>query len=304
MTEKSSATPISPQTTSLTWLAFIVVIILGGSNSVAVLFSNAELPPFWGAAFRFFAAALIFWIIVLIRRIPIPQGKALRGILIYGFLSIGVNYALLYWALLSVTASLTMVVLSIGPLLTFLFASAYGQEKFHWRGLGGGLIAFIGIGIGVGNQIGSTVPMIPLLAVLAAAVVISAATVYYKSFPPSDPLIVNALALSVGAVSLLILSLVTGETQNLPTMPQTWIAFGYLVVGGSGLLFYLYLYILERWSASATSYTFLLFPVATVILGAWLANEVISPRFLLGSTVVLGGVWLGAIAKPRRAKSE
>ena len=51
------------------WLAFVVVVILGGSNAVAIRFSNLELPPFWGAGIRFAAAALVFWAIVLVRRV-------------------------------------------------------------------------------------------------------------------------------------------------------------------------------------------------------------------------------------------
>ena len=34
----------------LTLIAFVAVVILGGSNAVAVRVSNFELPPFWGAA--------------------------------------------------------------------------------------------------------------------------------------------------------------------------------------------------------------------------------------------------------------
>ncbi|HEY6102605.1 MAG TPA: hypothetical protein VI007_05190 [bacterium] len=37
--------------------AFLAVVIIGGSNFVAVRFSNRELPPFWGASIRFFASA-------------------------------------------------------------------------------------------------------------------------------------------------------------------------------------------------------------------------------------------------------
>ena len=88
----------------LTLVAFLAVVILGGSNAVAVRFSNFELPPFWGAAIRFAAAALIFWVAVFLRRIEIPRGRALYGALIYGALTIGIPYAFLYWALVSVPA--------------------------------------------------------------------------------------------------------------------------------------------------------------------------------------------------------
>ena len=288
----------------LTLIAFLAVVILGGSNAVAVRFSNFELPPFWGAALRFASAALIFWIIVAIRRIELPRGRALSGALIYGTLTIGISYAFLYWALVFIPASLAIVFLTLGPLLTFLFAWAHGQESFRWRGLIGALIAFAGNLIGLGTEIGSTVPLLPLLALVAGVAVTSEGTVLYKSFPTSNPMVVNAIALSVGAAILLLISLVSGETWSLPTTQATWIAYVYLVLGGSVLMFYSFLYVLERWTASATAYSFLLIPIATVAIAAWLLNEEVSTRFLFGSAIVLMGVWFGAIAQPKSVKSR
>jgi drug/metabolite transporter (DMT)-like permease len=281
----------------LTLVAFLAVVILGGSNAVAVRFSNFELPPFWGATIRFGLAGIIFWAIVLIRRIKIPRGRALKGALIYGSLTIGVSYAFLYWALVFVPASLAIVFLTLGPLLTFLFAWAHGQESFRWRGLLGALIAFGGIMIGLGAEVGSSLTLLPLLALIAGVAVGSEGTVLYKSYPSSDPMVVNAIALSIGAVILLLLSLFFGETWSLPVTQVTWIAFGYLVIGGSVLMFYSFLYVLQRWTASATSYSLLLIPIATIVLANWLLDEQVSFRFLFGSAIVLIGVWFGAISQ-------
>ena len=37
------------QSGRLVWMAFLLFVLLAGSNPVAIRFSNAELPPFWGA---------------------------------------------------------------------------------------------------------------------------------------------------------------------------------------------------------------------------------------------------------------
>ncbi len=293
----------SKRTDGLTLLAFAVLILLGGSNAVAVRFSNLELPPFWGAAFRFSTAALIFWGIVAIRRMPLPRGKTLVGLVIYGTLTVGVSYAFLYWALISVTASLTMMVGTLVPLFTFLLAWAHGQEQFRWRGLLGALVAFSGILIGVAGELGTSVALLPLLALLGGGIALSEGSVLIKSYPKSDPVMVNAVSLTVGAAILFVISLVVGESRSLPAETATWISYAYLVLGGTVVLFYLYLYVLQRWTASATSYSFLLFPVWTILLASWLADEMLSPRFLLGGAFVLFGVWLGAFSRPRKPKN-
>ncbi|HSF81620.1 MAG TPA: DMT family transporter [Anaerolineales bacterium] len=288
----------------LTLIAFVVLVFLGGNNAVAVRFSNFELPPFWGAATRFFGAALIFWIIMLWRRIPLPSGRALIGCLLYGALSIGAAYAFLYWSLLTIQASLAMIVLALGPLLTLLFATAHRLEQFRWRGLAGALIALAGITLAVAQELGSSIPVLSLLALLAGAACIAEASVVYKLFPRSDPLATNALSTTTGAVILILISLLAGEAWSLPDAPATWAAFIYLVVIGSVVLFYLYLFVLSRWTASATSYSFLLFPVATIVISAWLTDEAITLRFVAGGCIVLIGVWIGALRQPREAPVE
>jgi len=124
--------------------------------------------------------------------------------------------------------------------------------------------------------------------------------VLYKQYPPSDPLVVNAIGLSIAPVFLLTLSILFGETRSLPSDQSTWIAVSYLILIGTVVLFYFYLFVLERWTASATSYAFLLSPVSTVLLASWLTDELISTRFLLGGALVILGVWLGAFLQPKK----
>ena len=61
----------------LTLIAFIISTILGGNNAIAVRFSNVELPPFFGAGLRFVVASLILFLIVLILRLQLPNGRSL-----------------------------------------------------------------------------------------------------------------------------------------------------------------------------------------------------------------------------------
>jgi drug/metabolite transporter (DMT)-like permease len=106
----------------LPFVAFVVSTLLGGNNAIAVRFSNAEIPPFFGAALRFIVAGLILFLIVIIKRYPLPKGKALVGVLIFGALQFGISYALIYWSLLEVPAGLFQVIVALVPLFTFVFA--------------------------------------------------------------------------------------------------------------------------------------------------------------------------------------
>jgi drug/metabolite transporter (DMT)-like permease len=58
------------------------------------------------------------------------------------------------------------------------------------------------------------------------------------------------------------------------------------------------LVVLERWPASRFAYLFVLVPVVTVVLSAWLDDEPVGLGLLLGGILVLGGVYVGALRAP------
>ncbi len=286
----------------LTLLAFALAVLFGGNNAIAVRFSNVELPPFFGAAIRFAAASLILFVLVIALRLPLPRGRSLWGALLFGGLSCGLSYALLYWSLLQVQAGLTMVILALVPLFTFLFACLHRQEAFRWQALLGALLALGGIGIVFYDQLSSAVPWLALLAILIRAACFAEASVLIKTFPQTHPITTNALALGMGTLILIVISVLWRETPALPTLPATWAAVFYLIVFGSVSAFGLSLFVIKRWTASASSYQFVLFPIVTITVGAWLANESVSSAFLFGGAFVLAGVYIGGIAKPEQLK--
>ena len=272
---------------------------------MAIRFSNAELPPFWGATLRFGAASLLFFAFVFWQRVPLPRGRALAGVLIFGVLGFAASYALGYWALLRVQAGMAQVILALVPLLTLLLALLHGLESFHWRGLFGALLAVAGIAIMFGSPVNAAVPLPSLLAILAGAACIAEAGIVIKWFPPSHPAATNALAMATGTGILMALSALWHEPWVIPNMPATWAALAYLVLVGSVPVFLLYLFVLKRWPASSASYQFVLFPFVTVTLSAWLEKEPVTLALLLGGALVLAGVYVGALAQsPGKQKAN
>ena len=296
MNSKSLNGVTNPSPDKTTLLALLFNVLFVGINVVAVRFTVAELPPFWGAALRFTTAALIFWLIVLVRKSPLPSRKALPGILLYGFLNIGASYAFLYWGLQKIPASLTSVFLALAPLMTFFFASLHRIEPFRWRGLAGSLLALAGILYAFFEQPGGHLPVLSIIAIIAGVACLSESTVIIKMVPSNDPFAVNALAMTTGAGILVIVSLIAGEAWKLPTLATTWISIIYLILFGSVVMFYLFLFIVKRWTASATSYQFVLFPFVTVVVARLLGGETVNSAFLLGGALTLVGVWIGALS--------
>jgi drug/metabolite transporter (DMT)-like permease len=279
-----------------TLAAFGGLAVLVGANFVAIRFSNRELAPFWGAGTRFAVAALLFMAILAVRRIAFPRGPALAGAVLFGLLDIAAFFALSYWGLVRVPAGQGALVGALLPLITLFLAVAHGIERLGWRALAGGLLAVAGVALVSGEQVRGDVPLISLLALLAAIVCGAEATILVKWFPPSDPSATNAVAMSVGAVVLLALSVVSGEPRALPVQGATWAAVVYLVSVGTVGVFLLFLFVLKRWQASAVAYLFVLSPFVSVALAAWLLGEGLTPLSAVGAVLVLGGVYVAALA--------
>jgi drug/metabolite transporter (DMT)-like permease len=275
--------------------AFVIAVIFLGVNFVAVRFSNRELPPFWGAALRFIIATLILFGIVHIRKIPLPQGAALKGALLYGLFSFAISYAFLYWGLTRVSSGMASVTFATIPLVTQLIAALIGQEKLTGRGLLGALIVIAGIALVFLEQLRFDIPLIFLGAVLLGVVSSALSGIVVKYYPRSHPVSTNVVGMGLGAVLLLALSLFTGETQALPSLSATWLALAWLVLS-SIVGFVLIVWLLSRWTATATSYVGVLTPLVTVIAASFLAGETPTGIFLGGSLFVLLGVYVGALS--------
>lgn len=295
MDDRASKKGVSPD--QLTLLAALVVIVLGGGNAVGIRFVVRELDPFWGAALRFGTAAALFLAYVWWRRLRLPRGRALFGVVLYGTLAFGAAFALGFWGLVRVEAGLAMVILSLVPLMTLFLAAAHRLEQFSMRGLAGGLAAVGGFLIifTLDDRGSGSVSVPGVLALVAAALAISEAGVVIKSFPAVNPAVENGLAMTVGTAVLLALSAGFGEAWVLPTETATTVALGYLTVAGSVVVFGLFIFILSRWSASAASYQFVLTPFITFPAAAWLLDERLTLPMVLGAAVVLAGVYIGAL---------
>lgn len=279
---------------ALTFIVFAVVVIAGGSNFVAVRFSNRELAPFWGAGVRFALAGLLLLAIAALVHVPLPRGRALLGAIAFGLLNFGASYALLYWALLEAPAALASAVVSLVPILTLFLAVATRIERFHWRGLLGGAIAIAGTLVLFSDQLRASVGPPTLAALFAAALCIAGATLLARVLPRAHPVGTNAVAMVPGALLLLALSALSREPMLAPIRSETWIALGYLVVSAIAL-FVGFIFVVRRWTASATSYATVLFPVVTVALAAALAGELVSGQFLLGTLLIMAGTFVGAV---------
>ena len=284
-----------------TLAAFIALVVIAGGNAPAIRYiscKTCELDPFWAAAMRFLAASLLLMLIARALHVSMPRGSLLGSAILFGILQFGAGFGLIYWGLVRVPAGLGQVLIACVPLITLGLALAHRQERFRWDRLVGGVLSIGGIAVVFSAGQGTGVPMGSMVAILAGSVCWAEALVVVRRFPPVHPVVMNAVAMGVGGIGLLAASASFGESFVVPQDATTWVAQAYLVIAGSIAVFWLYVFVLRGWSATAASYQLVLIPLVTVPVSAWLQDEPITASFVVGSVLVLVGVYVGALRHP------
>ena len=277
--------------------AFLAGAVLAGGNAVGVRVSNRELDPLWGAGLRFLLATALLGVVMAVLRLTLPRGRALVGVLLYGTLLFGGAFGFAYYAFVRIQAGLGQTLLALVPLATLLLAVLHQQERLRRTAVLGTVTSVAGIGV-VSAVGGDSAPVLSLLALLGAVLCFAEATVLIRHFPPVHPVTTNAVGMAAGAAILIALSLLLRVSIVIPEHGATWLALGYMVVLGSGPVFVLYLVVVRLWSASRAAYTFVLVPLVTVLLSAWIDDEAISAELVVGGLLVLAGVYIGALRPP------
>jgi drug/metabolite transporter (DMT)-like permease len=301
MVAESPTSPALSERPILT--TFLLFVIVSGGASVSIRITYAELDPFWVGTSRFALGALVFWALVYVRKIPLPKGRALAGAVVFGTLTVGFAFAFIAWGLVVTPASLSQILMAMVPLLTLFLSALHGIESITRRGLFGSLLAIAGIAVTVGGAPTEDISWPHIAAIIVGAICVAEGGVMIKRFPPNPPILTNAIGMTVGSIILAAASLISQEAWVIPSMTNTWVAFTYLVIFVTIVSFMLYMFVLGKWSASRTSYGFVLVPLVTIVVASRVAGEQISLNFLLGAALVLAGVFVGALM-PTKVKVE
>jgi drug/metabolite transporter (DMT)-like permease len=279
--------------------AFVTYAVLAGGNAVGVRFSNRELAPLWGAGLRFALAGALLLAVMVLLRLAFPRGRALVGSLLYGLFNFAGAFGLTYYGLVEVHAGLGQILLALVPLATLLLAVLWRQERLGVAAVIGTLLALTGVAVISYAPLQKNVPLRSVLAVVGGAICFAQALVLVRRFPRVHPVTMNGVGMTSGAALLLAAALIADEPIGFPHRLEIWAAMAYLVVIGSVVVFLLYLVVLRYWAASRASYGFVIIPLVTLVLSAWLDNEPLGVGLVVGGLLVMTGVYVGALRPAR-----
>jgi drug/metabolite transporter (DMT)-like permease len=282
------------------WLitaSLLAVYVIWGTTYFAIKVGIEGAAPFFLVGTRFLVAGglLLGW--QAIRGQPMPRWRQWRGAALVGFLLLVVGNGGVAVAEHWVSSGATVALISVMPLATALWSGLFGEwpRRLEW-----GAIVLGGIGAAVmlmGRDLQGS--LVGTLVILLGTTCWSLGTVLSRRVDiPHGPTGFGAEMLTAGVMALGV-SIVMGESWDLPASPRVWWAWAYLVLFGSVVGFSAYRFVVERVSPTlASTYAYVNPPVA-LFVGWWLGNESFSMNTLVGLPIVLGAVALLAWVQAR-----
>jgi len=259
----------------------------------------ASAPPLVLLTLQLAASIVALWIVVAVKRAPLPSARHLIPLLALGLLNPGVAYSLSLMGLARVSASMTTLLWASEPLLIVPLAAFLLREAVTWRFIAVLALGLLGVALVVGLIGGLTSGnsdaggvILLLLGVLCCALytVLSRALVGV-----ADSLPIVAIQQSAGALyatAALALGTRFGSIHELVALPPATFATAVI----SGLLYYaaaywLYLTALRFVPAGVAGAYFNVIPVfgvgfAAIFLGETLTHSQWLGALLIGLSVI------------------
>ncbi|HEX6434992.1 MAG TPA: EamA family transporter [Gemmatimonadales bacterium] len=287
----------------LVWLGLCGI---WGSTWLAIKLGLRDLPPLTFAGIRFLVAALLLAAIALAQGLRLPTEKRDWSLLLYtGFLSITLNYALVFWGEQYISSGLAALLSATVPLFGLPLAHRYlSSEPLTWRKLGGVLLGLVGMGTVFSGELGNggTLALWASGGIVLAALATAQAGVLVKVRGTHiEPSVLAGVQMAGGCMPLLLGGILfEGNPLRFHWTPLAFGALAYLTILGSVIAFLMYYWLIRHTAVSGVLMVPLVTPLVAVLVGVLFGGEAIGWHTALGGSAIIGGVALAVVGKPRR----
>jgi drug/metabolite transporter (DMT)-like permease len=271
-----------------------IFIILWSSAFVTTkpIIDNSD--PFAALAFRFFVVAFGFFIFSLYTKQKILTNSRnlfqslFSGVLFHGVYLGGVFYSVS----IGMPTGIAALIVTLQPILTNALAGKFLGEKVTFKQWIGVILGFIGAALVLGFDIGSSLPVLGVIASFVALLAITTSTLWQKKISNDLPLSVSNMYQAIGGCSLHIIIILIFSEPYINFTSTFLIAMSHQVFLVSFGAFTILMYLIKNNSASKTVSIFFLIPPTTAIM-AWLfLNEKLNNLDLIGFAVATLGVYI------------
>jgi drug/metabolite transporter (DMT)-like permease len=278
------------------YIAWLSVCLIWGTTYLAIRVALETIPPALLGAFRYLAAGGALALILRARGVRLPGPTHWGGLMLLGFLMIGLGNGGVIWAEQWVPSGIAAVVVAAAPFWMTGLEATLGGERLSLQRSVGLVLGFLGILLLVwpeltaGGELGRQFT-VGVIALQIACLGWALGSSYSKRHAREENALgASALQMIFGGIILLAAALVRGEFAVLTFTWRTAVAELYLIVFGSLIGYSAYVYALKHLPVSTVSLYAYVNPVIAVVLGTLLLGEPFGWRVVAASAIVFAGI--------------
>jgi drug/metabolite transporter (DMT)-like permease len=293
-------------------LAFAVIYFVWGSTFLAIRVGVREVPPFLLAGIRFLIAGLALYGWMRVKGTPSPAFREWAAVSLLAVLIFVLDYGLLFWAERVVPSGVAAVMMATIPV--FMTMSEILILRTQRLSLRLGLALLVGIGgvavlvsrrLSIGE---AAIDRAGACALIVAAVSWSVASALTRKLPlPSAKAMSSGAQMLAGGILLTLTAALLGEFHGFhigSVSRGAWFALAYLILAGSILAFTAYVWLIHHESPTKVGTYAYVNPVVAVLVGYFLGGEMIGPRTVAGTVLVLVSVVVITTTPARKPQSS
>jgi drug/metabolite transporter (DMT)-like permease len=290
------ATPREQVNTRLVILVWLTLCAIWGSTWLAIKLGLRDLPPLTFAGIRFALAGAVLFSLIQVKRVALPRSTREWLLLAYtGFLTITLNYALVFWGEQYISSGLAALLSATVPLFGLPLAHRHLESEplTSWKAMGV-LLGIVGVGIvfsgelGVGGPIALWASAGIVLAALASA---HAGVLIKLGGTHIEPSVLAGVQMAGGCIPLLLAGIVLeGSPLDFQWTPLALACLAYLTIVGSVIAFLMYYWLIRHMQVTGVLMIPLVTPLVAVLIGVLFASEVVGWHTAVGGAAIIGGV--------------
>jgi drug/metabolite transporter (DMT)-like permease len=268
-----------------------------GLTTVSV--ANRYVPPATVTALRMLmASAVLGGLLVALKPSFAINGRNLADIGMAGLLNVALPFFFVAWGLTYASSTLVAILYNTTPFFTLLIAHwLLPDERLNALKIIGTVAVVAGASLllttnASGLTGDSSQGWIGQLLALAGALVSAIGVIYSRSrLRGLDTFAITAWQVFASLVFLVPVALLRDGLPAFNFPGQVWALLLASVISGPVLSFWLFFYTVKKYSASLAGFASIATPLFTVVVGRLFLGEVLTLPIVIGSLLVLAGVW-------------
>ena len=280
---------------SRAWAELLLLSAIWGASFLSIRIALDEIGFITSVSHRVGWAALLLWVVILLRGDSLPRSPSIWGaFFLMGLLNNVIPFSLMAWGQLYIETGLTSIFNAATAIFGVLAAAIFfADERLTRRRMLGVSLGFFGVAtaIGMNSFTDFNIRSVAQIAVIAGTMSYALAGVWArKTLSHLSPQLAAAGMLTGSAFVMIPAAILLERPISFDLQLRTWGAIGYYAIIATAGAYLLYYRVLAMaGSGNLMLCTLLIVPFA-ITLGAWVRDEALLTNAYVGFAILALGL--------------